>query len=153
MREQLAAIAAIAAVSASGGIARAEPGAQAPEVHPLDLRALYVLRGGSLGFSPEVERLRGAWVRVRGYMIRMEEGPRGAFYLATRPIEQDESGAGTGDIPVHSILVRVPEAAGADVSWRPVPVEVVGRLEVGREEDDEGRVSSVRVILADPAAR
>jgi len=149
MRKQLAVL---AALSALAGVARAEPGARAPEIHPLDLQALYVERGGSLVFSPELENLRGAWVRVRGYMIQMEDGPRGAFYLATRPIEQDESGAGTGDIPVHAVRVEVPGAAG-EIPWRPAAVEVVGTLDIGREEDDEGRVSSVRVILADPAAR
>lgn len=146
-------IAIVAALAAMGSVARAEPGARAPEVHVLELQALYVQRGGSLVFSPELEKLRGERVRVRGYMVRMEDGPRGAFYLATRPIEQDESGAGTGDIPVHSLLVKVPGAAAAEIPWRPVLVEVVGTLEVGREEDDDGRVSSVRVILAEPSAR
>ncbi len=150
MRKRIAILAALAAI---GGVARAEPGAPPAKVHHLELHALYVQRGASLVFSPALEELRGAWVRVRGYMVRMEDGPRGAFYLATRPVEQDESGAGTGDIPVHSLLVKVPEAAGEEISWRPAPVEVVGRLEVGREEDEDGRVSSIRVILADPAAR
>jgi hypothetical protein len=152
MRNQLAVIAAFAAVAAFGSVAHAEPGAPAPEIHPLDLRALYVQRGGALVFSPALEALRGARVRVRGYMIQMEDGPRGAFYLATRPIEQDESGAGTGDIPVHSVRVEVPEAS-SEIPWRPALVEVVGTLEIGRAEDEDGRVSSVRVILADPAAR
>lgn len=143
-------IAIVAALAAMGGVARAEPGAGAREVHELELHALYVQRGGSLVFSPRLERLRGERVRVRGYMIQMEDGPPGAFYLATRPIEQDESGAGTGDIPVNSLLVMVPGAAG-EIPWRPAPVEVVGTLEVGRAEDEDGWVSSVRVILADPA--
>lgn len=149
MRRRFAVIAALAAI---GGLARGEPGAHAPEVHGLELQALYVEREGSLVFSPRLEELRGRHVRVRGYMVRMEDGPRGAFYLATRPVEQDESGAGTGDIPVDSLLVKVPGVAD-EIPWRPVPVEVVGTLEVGREEDEEGRVSSVRVILADAPAR
>lgn len=150
MRKRIGVIAALAAI---GGVARATPGAHAPEIHLLELQALYVERGGSLVFSPRLEELRGKLVRVRGYMVQMEDGPRGAFYLATRPVEQDESGAGTGDIPVNSLLVKVTGAAAEEIPWRPVPVEVVGTLEVGREEDGDGRVSSVRLILADPAER
>jgi len=127
MRKQLAVMTALAGLAAFGGAARAEPGARAPEVPLLELHALYVQRGGSLVFSPRLEALRGERVRVRGYMVQMEEAPRGAFYLAARPIEQDESGAGTGDIPVDSVLVKVAGAATAEIPWRPCPSRWSGR--------------------------
>lgn len=130
----------------------ADPAPQGEAATPLDLRALYVARGGKLAIAPEVEALNGKAVRVRGFMVQMEEAPRGYFYLATHPVEQDESGGGTGDLPVQSLLVRVPELAGQEIPWRARPVEVVGTLQVGREEEADGRVSSIRVILAEPTA-
>lgn len=141
-----------AAPDASARSARtARPPTSGPqEPRPLDLRTLYVVRGGSLAVSPQVEALRGRTVRVRGFMVQMEEAPSGEFYLATHPVEQDESGAGTGDLPVGSLLVRVP---GVDrpVPWRARPVEVVGTLEVGREEAADGRVTWLRVVMTEPS--
>jgi hypothetical protein len=123
---------------------------RAADVQPLDLGKLYVVRDGGLAVAPEVEALRGRAVRVRGFMVQMEEAPRGEFYLATHPVEQDESGAGTGDLPVGAVLVRVPGLA-QPVPWRPHPVEVVGTLEVGREEEADGRVTWLRVVMAEPS--
>lgn len=152
MRTQPAVLCAI--LLSLAGAAAAEPAPRAGEVRPapLDLRALYVEQGGKLVIAPEVLALQGRAVRVRGFMVQMEEAPRGCFYLATHPVEQDESGGGTGDVPVDSVLVRVPELADQELPWRPGPVEVMGTLEVGREEEADGRVSSLRVILAEPAA-
>lgn len=123
------------------------------DVRPLDLHALYAQRSGGLALSPAVEALRGHQVRVRGYMIQMEEAIHGQFYLAARPVVQDESGGGTADVPVDALLVRVPALADQPIPWRAQPVEVVGTLEVGRVEDADGRVSTVRVILTGPSAR
>ncbi len=126
----------------------------APAVQPplLDLRALFAERAGVRTIAPAVEALRGRQVRVRGFMVQMEDAPEGAFYLASRPAECDESGGGTGDLPVESVLVRVPGAEGQAVPWREAPVEIVGTLEVGREEEPDGRVSFLRVLLEEPSA-
>jgi hypothetical protein len=143
----------LAALSlALASAAAADPAAPAEAARPLDLRALYVARGGALVIAPAVEALNGKAVRVRGFMVQIEEAPTGCFYLATHPVEQDESGGGTGDLPVDSLLVRVPELADQVIPWRASPVEVVGRLEVGREEEADGRVSAIRLILTGPAA-
>lgn len=120
---------------------------------PLALRDLFVTEKRRTRLSPGVEALAGKRVRIRGYMVRMEDPPEGAFYVAPRPVVQDESGGGTGDIPPASVRVRVREAEGAQVPWTPRPIEVVGTLEVGREEDSEGRVSFVRLVLEEPPPR
>ncbi len=155
MRVLSSAIAALALAGAAADPGPAAGPAPAPahaSPRPLDLRALYVQREGKLILSPAVEALRGQRVRVRGFMVQLEEPLRGAFYLATHPVEQDESGGGTGDVPVDSILVRVPGLADREIPWRTHPVELEGTLEVGREEAADGRVSTVRVILAEPSA-
>jgi hypothetical protein len=147
MRPLPLALAALALVGAA-----ADPGVAPAPVHPLELRQLHVQREGRLALAPAVEALRGQRVRVRGFMVQLEEPLRGEFYLAPRPVEQDESGGGTADVPVDAVLVRVPGLAEREIPWRGNPVEVEGTLEVGREESPDGRVSWVRVILAEPSA-
>jgi hypothetical protein len=120
------------------------------ELVRLELRELFVTERGRSRLSPTTEALAGKRVRIRGYMVQMEDPPKGAFYVAARPVFQDESGGGTGDIPPASVRVRVREAEGAQVPWTPRPIEVVGTLEIGREEDAEGRVSFVRLVLEEP---
>jgi hypothetical protein len=96
--------------------------------------------------APDVEALAGRRVRVVGHMVNMEEPPRAAFYLAPRPVEQDESGGGTGDLPPRAVRVEVRGFEG-EVPWIAGPLEVEGRLELGRAEDDGGRVSWIRVVV------
>jgi hypothetical protein len=143
----------LASLALVGSAAAAEPAlsAAADVARPLELRSLYVQRGGTLVVAPEVEALAGKRVRVRGFMVQMELAPPGAFYLAPHPVEQDESGGGTADIPVDSVQVRVPAVADREIPWRPGPVELEGLLEVGRDEDAEGRVTTLRVIMVEPS--
>src|SRR5512147_3027015 len=148
MRTLPPALAALALIGAA-----ADPSPVRGPAHLLELRALYVPREGGLVVAPAVEALRGQRVRVRGFMVQLEEPLRGEFYLAAHPVEQDESGGGTGDLPVASVLVRVPALGDQVVPWRPNPVEVVGTLQVGREEEPDGRVSALRLVLEEPPAR
>jgi hypothetical protein len=134
----------------TAAIALSVDGAPAPEPVRLDLRELFVTEEGHTRLSPRTEALAGRRVRIRGYMVQMEEPPEGAFYVAARPVFQDESGGGTGDIPPASVRVRVREAEGAQVPFTSRAIEVVGTLEIGREEDPEGRVSFVRLVLEEP---
>jgi hypothetical protein len=133
------------------------PGAQAVESPPgaspveLDLRRLHVATPSGNRVAPEVEALRGQRVRVAGFMVRMEEAPRGGFYLAPRPVACDESGGGIGDLPPSALRVKLASAPGAPVTWVDGRIELVGTLEVGREEDEDGHVTFVRVSLASPA--
>jgi len=135
---------------ASGADARTRAGA--PEVPAaLAFERLYSAGPAGVRIAPEVEALAGRTVRIVGHMVRMEEPSRSAFYLAARPAAADESGGGTGDVPPGAIRVELPALAG-DVPWLAGPVEVVGRLEVGRAEDAQGRVSFLRIVVDLPPA-
>jgi hypothetical protein len=136
------------AVLAVATLALAAPGAAPPAADPAPL-ALTRLRGpGAL--PPDVEALAGRTVRLVGHMVHMELAPQGAFYLAARPVEADESGGGTGDLPLDAVRVEVAWFPG-EVPWVAGPVEVIGRLDLGRREDPEGRVSWIRVVVEKPA--
>ncbi|HUM13191.1 MAG TPA: hypothetical protein VLT82_19745 [Myxococcaceae bacterium] len=118
----------------------------------LDLAQLFVADGASTRLSPQTEELAGHRVRAVGFMVRMEEPSPAAFYLARRPAQADESGGGTGDLPLGALRVEVPWLHG-DVPWVEGPVEVVGTLEVGRVEDALGRVSWIRIVMEEPPAK
>lgn len=138
------------ALAMTAALALSVDGAPAREPVLLDLRELFVAEEGRTRLSPRTEALAGRRVRIRGYLVQMENAPEGALYVAARPVFQDESGGGTGDIPPASVRVSVREAEGAQVPWTSRPIEVVGTLEIGREEDAEGRVSFVRLALEEP---
>jgi hypothetical protein len=80
-------------------------------------------------------------------MAQLEDGPRGAFYLASRPVSGDESGGGTADLPPDVVRVTVRSLAGAEVPYVPGPIEISGVLQLGTEVDEEGRVSRIRIVL------
>jgi hypothetical protein len=106
---------------------------------------------GRVVLGARLWKLDGQRVRISGFMAHLEVAPRGAFYLASRPVESDESGGGTADLPPDAIRVVVPSMPGDEVAFVPGPIEVTGVLHVGREEDAQGRVSRIRIVLEGPA--
>jgi hypothetical protein len=108
--------------------------------------------GAELRPSRRAQALNGQRVRLVGYMAELEEPLRGAFYLVPHPIQLDESGAGTGDLPLQSVLVQVPGLAGKPIPHVRGALEGIGVFEVGNRADDQGRVSNFRLLL-DPDDR
>jgi len=118
---------------------------------PLEFREL-LDSGPRLQPSAKATALEGKRVRVVGFMAEMEEPIQGAFYLVPRPIKLDESGAGTGDLPLESILIAVPGSEGKVIPHAEGALEGIGVLEVGNRADDQGHVSNFRLRL-DPDQR
>lgn len=113
-------------------------------------------------FRPSVSRLEpskklvaldGKRVRLNGFMAHMEDGPSGAFYLASRPVDCDEGGAGTGDLPPDAVLVVVPWSAGGELPFLPGPLEVVGVLQIGPATRPDGMPARIRIVLDPPAVK
>jgi hypothetical protein len=100
--------------------------------------------------SDKLIGLDGQRVRIVGFMAQMEDGPSGAFYLAARPVNCDEGGAGTGDLPPDAVLVVVPWSAGAEIRFLPGPLEVVGTLHLGAATRQDGSPSRIRIVLDSP---
>lgn len=101
--------------------------------------------------SEKVRRLKGRRVRIVGFMAHMEEPPRGAFYLVSRPLHCAEDGAGTGDLPPGAIRVVVRSSPGEEIPFYPGRVSVTGVLELGHQADDGGGASFFRIVLDRPA--
>lgn len=91
--------------------------------------------------------LEGKRVRIVGFMAQMEAPPRGGFYLCAQPVFATEAGGGTADLPPDAVLVLVHSASGKELELVRGPLEVTGVLELGSREDEDGRVSLIRIIL------
>lgn len=142
----------LATLLAALAIAAPDRPAPAPAEPPplLQPRDVLLARGAGAEVSPPVAALAGKRVRVRGWLVVFEEPGGDAFWLAPLRVFQDESGAGSGDLPPGSIRVAAPAEVLAALPPDSVPVEAAGRLEVGRELDAHGRPSLVRVVVEDP---
>jgi hypothetical protein len=124
------------------------PALPAPDAK-LEFRELLTL-GQKLAPSPKAESFSGRRVSLTGYMAQMELAPKGAFYLASRPVQCDEAGAGTADLPPDSVLVLARALGDKPAPFVPGPLELTGVLDVGNRTDAEGRTSGFRLILDAP---
>ncbi len=113
----------------------------------LSFSDLFAPDDGGLRPSARAEALAGKRVRIQGFMARLEIPPKGAFLLCRTPLDLDEGGAGTGDLPVESILVVLTPASAEPVPTLRGPLSVVGTFEVGRKVAADGTISLFRVVL------
>lgn len=127
--------------------APAAPSGAAPT---LRLQELLERDGDALRPSARAASLAGRRVHLDGFMARMEEPPGGGFWLVPRPLECDESGDGTGDLPPSAVFVVVRSAGARAVAFRPGLLSVTGVLELGARAGPDGRVSSIRILLDRP---
>ncbi len=140
-------------------------GSAAAQLAPVSIRQGQELRFRdffSMPVGPEglqlSDRLRsadGQTVRLVGYMVQTERTQAGSFLLSPRPVQMTEHADGEADdLPPATVLV---ELDTAQTDWV-VPhvrglVEISGQLRVGRFEGRDGRISWVRLQLAEDATR
>jgi len=103
--------------------------------------------GRALAPSRRALALAGKPVRLLGYMVHTEEPTRGAFWLASRPVECDEGGAGTGDLPPDAVRVVLLGNADEPVPHVEGPLAVAGVLQVGNDADPDGTTSALRLVV------
>jgi hypothetical protein len=106
-----------------------------------------------LDWSEALLAADGRQVRLRGFMVA-EEVPRpGRFLLTVRPVRLHQDADGEADdLPPATVLVLLdPAQRQRVIVHRAGPIELSGRLAVGRAEDEDGRVRWLRLQLS-PAA-
>jgi len=121
-------------------------------VTDLKFRDFFKMPVGPGGLEPSTKLLglNGNRVRVVGYMAQQESPSTGAFILSPIPVtmgDEDESFA--DDLPPSALFVHL-EGSGSVVPFIPGLLKLTGILNVGSQEESDGRVSSVRLLL-DPA--
>jgi len=107
----------------------AEP---AKKVIDLKFSELIAVEKGELKHSAKAIEANGKRVRLTGYMAHMESGGKGGFWLTKRPVFQDESGAGTGDLPPNAVYVSVRSATGSAITFIPRPITVTGVFQISK---------------------
>ena len=134
----------------SAGNEARRPGRSESKATSIEFREFFEEDASELKPSAKLLGLNGRRARLVGFMAQMEQPPSGAFYLCPIPVYADESGAGTADLPVESVRVIVRSAKGKKIPFSARPIEVTGILEVGAKAEEDGTVSSVRLILDAP---
>jgi hypothetical protein len=99
--------------------------------------------------SDTLRRAEGRLVTLTGYIVAQEEPSAGRFLLTPRPVRMSEHADGDADdLPPSTVTVLL-DASQREriVAHSTGPVTLTGRLELGRAEAADGRVSWVRLHL------
>jgi hypothetical protein len=139
-----------------GVVAAERGGLPAPSPGVTDLRfgeffRLPVGRGG-LEPSERLQALNGQRVRLLGYVVGEEQPTPGLFMLTAHPVTLAEVADGPADdLPPATLFVHLaPADADKVVSHRPGLLVVSGVLDIGNQEEPNGRMSFVRLRLDQP---
>jgi hypothetical protein len=120
-------------------------------VTELNLREFYKLPAGPRGLEPSQKllNLNNKRVRVTGYMVKEEEPTTGLFLLTPLPVSLAEKEDGPADdLPAATLFVHLPPAdKDKAMNYRSGIWQLTGRLELGNQEEANGRMSYTRLIL------
>jgi hypothetical protein len=99
--------------------------------------------------TPSLLAAQGQTVRLVGFMVLRERPLPGRFLLTPRPVTMAEHADGEADdLPASVVTVILPEGQRDRlVAHQTGPLALSGRLELGPEEDETGRVSWLRLHL------
>lgn len=125
-----------------------------PDVTELKFADFFKLPIGPLGleYSDKVQRLDGKRVRISGFMIRQSAPVPWAFLLSPIPATLHESEFGfSEDLPATILHVKIQRNPVPVVPYTPGLMLLTGLLSVGTQEEADGRISSVRLILDPPS--
>lgn len=105
------------------------------QAKPIELSFKDMLSSSSRGLSPTpaLEAANGKRVRILGFMARLEDSPKGGFWLCPNPVFQDESGAGSGELPPNAVYVVVRGAGTKPVAHLAGRLAVSGVLQIKKE--------------------
>jgi hypothetical protein len=104
---------------------------------------------GPRGLRPtdKLLQLNGKRVRILGYMVKQEQPYTGLFLLTPLPVTMGDEDEGLADdLPVTTLFVHL-EGGERPVAYVPGLLQVSGILRVGSQDEADGRVSSVRLLL------
>lgn len=104
-------------------------------------------------FTPKALALQGQLVSLSGFMVKTDLLRQGRFFLAPKALEVNEADDGpANDLPVHTVLVKLdPSQASLVLAHQEGVMRIEGKLDIGREENNLGEVSWIR-LLASPLA-
>jgi hypothetical protein len=119
-------------------------------VTDLKFRELFKLPIGPRGLEPSEKLigLNGKRVRMVGYMAKEENPTSGMFILSPLPVNMgDEDESFADDLPASAVFVHLESAGNKFASYLPGLIKLTGTLQFGPQEEPDGRVSTVRLLL------
>jgi hypothetical protein len=138
-------------------LAQELPTPASPNVPLLRFADFFKLPLGNQGaeMTPALLQTNGQHVRLTGYMVQAERPVLGHFMLTPRPVRMSEHSDGDADdLPAAWVMVYLdPEQKDFAVPYQRGLMELNGVLSVGRLEEQDGRVSWVRLQLQPEATR
>lgn len=106
-----------------------------------------------LEFTDKARQLAGQRVRMMGYMIRQSQPVPWCFLFSHAPLRLHEREYGFAeDLPASAIHVFVQKSALPIVPYTPGRLLLTGTLQLGPQQEPDGRVSHVRMLLDPPTA-
>lgn len=120
------------------------------EVEALRFAEFYVTPLGPRGleYTPRLRQLSGRRVQIAGYMVRSRHSVPGTLLLTPYPVKVDDCHYGLADdLPPQTLHVTVPAFAGRAVPFAPGLLRVTGTVELGPQEQPDGRNFAVRLAL------
>ena len=128
-----------------------------PGVADLKFREFFKMPIGPRGLEPsdKLLQLDGQSVRLVGFMARQDDAIPGLFILSPLPVHMgDEDDSFSDDLPASAVFVRLSaEKQSTRLPYMPGLLALIGTLKIGAEEEPDGRVSVVRLLLSDPQSR
>ena len=102
---------------------------------------------GGLAPSKKLLGLNGKRVRIIGYMAQQETPSAGVFILSPIPVSMGDEDEGLADnLPPNVVFVHLEKSDGV-VPFISGLLKLTGVLSVSSQEEADGRVSSVRLLL------
>ncbi|HEY6529902.1 MAG TPA: hypothetical protein VIZ65_14530 [Cellvibrionaceae bacterium] len=104
---------------------------------------------GGLEPTPKLLSLNNKRVRITGFMAHEDDPTAGIFLITSRPANVAEKADGMADdLPAATLAVYMPaEDKDKILSYRPGPWVFTGTLQLGNQEDKNGRISYARLIM------
>lgn len=99
-----------------------------------------------LAYTDEIRKLEGKPVRMTGYMVRTVNKDPDAFMFTRFPVATffEEYGI-VDDVPPNFAVALLKPREGKGSAWQPFAVTVFGKLELGSRNEQDGRISYVRI--------
>jgi hypothetical protein len=119
----------------------------------LKFHEIFKLPVGPRGLEPskKIIGLNGKQVRMVGYMANEENPTPGMFILSPLPVNMgDEDESFADDLPASAVFVHMGTGRNEVVPRLPGLIKLTGVLQFGAQQEPDGRVSTVRLLL-DPA--
>ncbi len=125
----------------------------APGVANIKFQEFFKMPVGPRGLEPtdKLIALNGKKICLVGFMVRQHIPTPGVFVFAAMPLQLgDEDESLSDDLAPGAVFVHILKPATADVPYIPALIKLVGTLQLGAQNESDGHVSFVRLIL-DPA--